>query len=151
MATSRKPARASDEGFTDEERAAMKEHAAELRKTARRGRRSPEEDEADVLAKIAGMAEGDRAMAERIHALVKEHAPHLTARLWYGMPAYGRDGQIICFFQDSGKFKARYSTLGFSDKARLDEGTMWPNSYALTRLTKAVEARIAELVTRAAG
>ena len=138
------------EGFTDEERLAMKERHQELKAIARRGSRADKADgEAEVLAKIAEMADSDRAMAERLHAIVKDSAPDLSPRLWYGMPAYAKDGNVICFFQDAAKFKARYATLGFSDKAHLDDGAMWPNSYALTELTAADEARIVELVKKA--
>jgi uncharacterized protein YdhG (YjbR/CyaY superfamily) len=138
------------EGFSDEERLAMKERAKELKTAGRRGSRADKADgEAEVLAKIAEMADSDRAMAERVHAIVKDSAPDLSPRLWYGMPAYSKDGNIICFFQDAAKFKARYATLGFSDKAHLDDGAMWPNSYALTELTAADEARIVELVKKA--
>lgn len=136
--------------FTDEERAAMKERARELKTARSRGSRADKLDgESEVLAKIAEMMPEDRAMAERIHAIVKASAPDLSPRLWYGMPAYARDGKIICHFQDSRKFKTRYSTLGFSDKANLDDGTMWPNAYALMKLTPADEARIGELVRKA--
>ena len=134
--------------FSDEERAAMRERAAEAR---RRAKQSPAEAAAEVLAKIAKMAPSDRALATRVHALVTSTAPDLVARTWYGMPAYTRDGDVVCFFQDAGKFKARYATLGFSDKARLDDGEMWPVAYALGSLTKADEARIRELVRRAVG
>ena len=138
-------------GFTDEERAAMKERARELKAASRRGPRSGKADgESDVLAKIAEMAEPDRVMAERVHAIVKATAPDLSPRTWYGMPAYAKDGNVVCFFQDAAKFKARYATLGFSDKANLDEGAMWPTSFALTDLTAAGEARIAALVKKAA-
>jgi uncharacterized protein YdhG (YjbR/CyaY superfamily) len=138
------------EGFSDEERLAMKERHQELKAAARRGSRADKADgEAEVLAKIAEMADSDRAMAERLHAIVKDSAPDLSPRLWYGMPAYAKDGNVICFFQDAAKFKARYATLGFSDKAHLDDGAMWPNSYALTELTAADEARIVELVKKA--
>ena len=138
------------EGFTAEERAAMKERARELKAASRRGPRSGKADgESDVLAKIAEMAEPDRVMAERVHAIVKATAPDLSPRTWYGMPAYAKDGNVVCFFQDAAKFKARYATLGFSDKANLDEGAMWPNSYALAELTAADEARIAALVKKA--
>ncbi|MBF6299357.1 DUF1801 domain-containing protein [Nocardia amamiensis] len=137
-------------GFTDEERAAMKEHAQELKTAARRGSRATKEDGAkDVLAKIAEMSESDRAMAERIHTVVTASAPDLTPKLWYGMPAYAKDGKVVCFFQSAAKFKARYATLGFNDIANLDEGTMWPTAFALTKLTAADEARIAELVRKA--
>ncbi|WP_040781913.1 iron chaperone [Nocardia pneumoniae] len=137
-------------GFTDEERAAMKEHAQELKTAARRGSRATKEDgEKDVLAKIAEMSESDRAMAERIHAVVTASAPDLMPKLWYGMPAYAKDGKVVCFFQTAAKFKSRYATFGFNDIANLDEGTMWPTSFALTKLTAAEEARIAELVKKA--
>jgi hypothetical protein len=138
------------EGFTDEERAAMKEHAKELKTAARRGPRAAKADgESDVLAKIAEMEEPDRVMAERLHAIIKASAPDLSPRLWYGMPAYALDGKVVCFFQSGQKFKTRYATFGFSDKANLDEGTMWPNAYALTELTAADEARISALVKKA--
>jgi len=139
------------DGFSDEERAAMKDHAQDLKKAAaRRGSRTTEVDaEADVLAKIAEMQEPDRALAERIHAIVKASAPELTAKLWYGMPAYAKNGKMICFFQTAQKFKSRYATLGFSDEANLDDGAMWPTYYALTKLTAADEARIGELVKQA--
>jgi uncharacterized protein YdhG (YjbR/CyaY superfamily) len=138
------------ERFTAEERAAMKERAKELKATGGRGPRAGKADgESDVLAKIAEMAEPDRVMAERLHAIIKATAPDLSPRTWYGMPAYAKDGNVVCFFQDAAKFKARYATLGFSDKANLDEGAMWPNSYALAELTAADEARIAALVKKA--
>ncbi|QFZ20904.1 iron chaperone [Saccharothrix syringae] len=140
------------DGFTDEERAAMKEHAQDLKRTARRGSRAAKADgEADVLAKIAEMAEPDRVLAERVHAIVTANAPELAPKLWYGMPAYARDGKVVCFFQSAAKFKARYATLGFNDGARLDEGTVWPTAFALTTLTAADEERIGALVKRAAG
>ncbi len=142
----RKTPRKAPGGFTPEERAAMKERVREL-KGARRGA----DGEADVLARIAEMPERDRAMAERLHALVKASAPSLTPKTWYGMPAYARDGDVVCFFQSAQKFKSRYATLGFSDKARLDEGGMWPTGFALKELTAAEEARIAALVKRAVG
>ena len=136
--------------FTDEERAAMKERAREERAAARRGPRAAKTDgESDVLAKIAEMPAHDRAIAERIHALIKATAPELLPRTWYGMPAYAKGGDVVCFFQAAAKFKARYSTLGFSDKANLDDGDMWPSSYALKELTAGSEARIAELIKRA--
>jgi len=138
------------EGFTDEERAAMKERAQELKTTARRGSRSGKADaESDVLAKIAEMPESDRRMAERIHAIIKASAPFLAPRLWYGMPAYAKDGKVLCFFQSAEKFKSRYATFGFDDSANLDEGAMWPTAFALTELTAAEEARIVELVKKA--
>jgi uncharacterized protein YdhG (YjbR/CyaY superfamily) len=136
--------------FTDEERAAMRERARELKSAARRGSRAGEADgETDVLTKIAEMPEADRAMAERLHALIKASAPALSPRTWYGMPAYAKDGKVVCFFQSAQKFKTRYATLGFSDKASLDEGAMWPTSFALKELTPAAEARIGELIKQA--
>jgi uncharacterized protein YdhG (YjbR/CyaY superfamily) len=138
------------EGFTDEERGAMKERARELKATARRGPRGAKADEeSDVLAKIAEMPEPDRAMAERLHAVIKASAPALSPRLWYGMPAYAKDGKVVCHFQSADKFKSRYATFGFSDEAKLDEGTMWPVAFALTKLTAADEARIGALVKKA--
>jgi len=130
--------------FTAEERAAMKEYVRERTKKGGDG-------EADVLAKIAKMPPSDRAMATRVHAIVKANAPHLTARTWYGMPAYAKDGNVVCFFQDAAKFKARYATIGFSDKANLDDGGMWPVGYALKTMTAAEEKKIAALVKKAAG
>src|SRR5437016_501312 len=129
-------------GFTDEERAAMKERAQELKADKADG-------ESDVLAKIAEMPKPDRAMAERLHAIVKASAPALSPRTWYGMPAYAKDDQVVCFFQSAHKFKARYATFGFSDKANLDEGTVWPVAFALKELTAAAEARIGALVKKA--
>jgi uncharacterized protein YdhG (YjbR/CyaY superfamily) len=135
----------SYDGFTDDERAAMKERARELKAASGKA-----EAEAAVLEKIAEIADpGDRAMAERIHAIVKESAPELAPKTWYGMPAYAKDGKIVCFFQSAQKFKTRYATFGFSDKANLDEGAMWPAAYALKELTPDVEARIAALVKQA--
>ncbi len=145
------PKGASSRGFTEDERAAMREHARELRAAGRRGPAAEAEGEGDVLAKIAEMEGPDRAMAERVHALVKASAPGLSPRTWYGMPAYAKDGAVICFFQPARKFKTRYATLGFSDKARLDEGAMWPTAFALSEWTSAVEKRIAGLVKRAVG
>jgi uncharacterized protein YdhG (YjbR/CyaY superfamily) len=140
----------SYDGFTDEERAAMKERGRELKSAARRGSRAAEADtEGDVLEKIAEMTEPDRAMAERVHAIVKASAPDLSPRLWYGMPAYAKDGKVVCFFQPAKKFKSRYATFGFNEPANLDEGTMWPTAYALTELTADAEARIDALVKRA--
>jgi uncharacterized protein YdhG (YjbR/CyaY superfamily) len=142
--------RKASKAFTDEERAAMKERAREVKATARRGSRASEADgESDVLAKIAEMQEPDRVMAERLHALIKASAPELAPRTWYGMPAYAKDGKVVCFFQGAQKFKTRYATFGFSDKANIDEGAMWPTSYALTELTADVEARIGALVKKA--
>src|SRR5712671_5063123 len=137
-------------GFTSEERAAMKERTKELAAEARRGPRASTADgEHDVLAKIAEMPEPDRAMAERLHALIKASAPALSPRTWYGMPAYAKDGNVVCFFQGAHKFKARYAMFGFSDKANLDEGTVWPVAFALKELTATGEARIGALVKRA--
>jgi uncharacterized protein YdhG (YjbR/CyaY superfamily) len=141
---------ASANGFTAEERAAMKERAQEL-KAARRGSRAKQDGESEVLAKIAEMPERDRALAERIHAIVKANAPELTPKTWYGMPAYARDGKVVCFFQAASKFNTRYATLGFNDSAHLDDGTMWPTAFALTTLTADDEKRIAALVKKAAG
>ncbi|WP_439381766.1 iron chaperone [Amycolatopsis lexingtonensis] len=137
--------------FTAEERAAMKEHAKELKTAARRASQADKaaQAERDVLAKIAEMAPADRILAERVHAVVTANAPVLEPKLWYGMPSYARDGKIVCFFQSAEKFKARYATLGFSDQANLDDGEMWAAGFALTAVTPAVEKRIAELVTRA--
>ena len=137
-------------GFTDDERAAMKEHAQELKTAARRSPRAAKADgEADVLAKIAEMAEPDRVLAERLHAVIKASAPALSSRTWYGMPAYAKNGKIVCFFQPAQKFKTRYATLGFNDAANLDDGAMWPIAFALTELTAADEARIGALVEKA--
>ena len=142
--------RKSAKGFTDEERAAMKERVQELKAEARRGPRAKQADgESDVLAKIAEMPKLDRAMAERLHAVIKASAPTLSPRTWYGMPAYGKDDKVVCFFQSAHKFKARYATFGFSDKANLDEGTVWPVAFALKELTAAAEARIVALVKKA--
>ena len=144
-----KPAAASV-GFTDEERAAMKDHAQELKAAARRSpAAAAAEGESDVLAKIAEMQEADRVIAERLHVLIKAAAPELVSRTWYGMPAYAKNGNVVCFFQSAQKFKARFATLGFSDKANLDEGTMWPIYYALKELTAANEAKITALVKQA--
>ncbi|WP_137988791.1 iron chaperone [Streptomyces vilmorinianum] len=141
---------AEHDGFTDEERSAIKERAKEVRASARRGPRAAKADpETEVLAKIAEMPEADRVLAERIHAIVKADAPDLSPKLWYGMPAYAKNGKVVCFFQSAQKFKTRYATLGFSDQAELDEGTMWPTSYALTKLTADDEARIGALIKNA--
>jgi uncharacterized protein YdhG (YjbR/CyaY superfamily) len=138
------------DGFTDDERAAMKDHAQELKTAARRGSRADKADgESDLLAKIAEMPEPDRVMAERLHAVITATAPELTPRTWYGMPAYAKDGKVLCFFRSAHKFKTRYATLGFSDAANLDEGAMWPTDFALAELTAAEEARIAALVKKA--
>ena len=139
----------SSGGFTDDERAAMKEHARELKISARRGSRAVGADgESDVLAKIAEMNGPDRVIAERIHAIVKASAPDLAPRTWYGMPAYARDGKVVCFFQPAQKFKMRYATLGFSDEADLDDGAMWPVTYALAEMTADDEAKISALVKK---
>jgi len=136
--------------FTDEERAAMKARSKELKAAGRRTKGADSaEAEAEVLAKIGEMGDSDRAMAERLHALIKATAPDISPRTYYGMPAYAKDGQVICFFKNAGKFKTRYSTLGFSDKAHLDDGTMWATDFALMDLSAANEARIIELVKRA--
>jgi hypothetical protein len=140
----------ASQGFTDEERAAMRERAQEQKAVARRGPSGKKADgESDLLAKIAEMPEPDRAMAGRLHAIIKASAPALSPRTWYGMPAYAKDGKVVCFFQSAQKFKTRYATLGFSDKANLDEGAMWPVAFALKELTAAEEARIAALVKKA--
>jgi uncharacterized protein YdhG (YjbR/CyaY superfamily) len=138
----------AEKAFTEEERSAMKERAREV-KAARRGA-SKADRESEVLAKIAEMQEPDRAMAERVHAVVMASAPDLEPRTWYGMPAYAKGGKVVCFFQSAQKFKARYATFGFNDVAKLDDGTMWPTAFALAELTAADEARIGELVKRAA-
>jgi uncharacterized protein YdhG (YjbR/CyaY superfamily) len=132
----------ASKGFTDEERAAMRERAREVKAGKKDG-------ESDVLAKIAEMPEPDRAMAERVHAIIKASAPALSPRTWYGMPAYAKDDKVVCFFQSAQKFKTRYATFGFSDEANLDEGAMWPVAFALKALTAAEEARIGALVKRA--
>ena len=138
-------------GFSAEERAAMKERAQELKAESRRGARGKKDGEGDVLAKIAEMPEPDRKMAARLHEIVKAAAPELAPKTWYGMPAYARDGKVVCFFQSAAKFGARYATFGFSDTAKLDEGDMWPTSFAVKELTPAVEEAVAALVRRAAG
>ncbi|MGZ6306734.1 MAG: iron chaperone [Ktedonobacterales bacterium] len=139
----KKPAKANT-GFTDEERAAMRERAREKQAGA-----GTADGERDVLAKIAAMAAPDRAMAERLHAIITASAPALSPKTWYGMPAYAKDGQVVCFFQSAEKFKTRYATLGFSDKAHLDDGGLWPIAFALKELTTADEAKIAALVKKA--
>ena len=137
-------------GFTDEEQAAMKARAQELKTAARRGSRADKADgESAVLAKIAEMPEPDRVMGERLHAIIKASAPDLSPRLWYGMPAYARDGKVVCFFQSAQKFNTRYATLGFSDAANLDEDALWPVAFALKELTAAEEAKIGVLVKKA--
>ena len=140
------------EGLTPEEVAALKETVRERKTAARRGKGAKTDGEADVQAKIAEMPESDRVMAERLHELIKKSAPDLVPRTWYGMPAYAsEDGKIVCFFQSADKFKARYATFGFNDAAMIDEGSMWPTSFALTELTAADEAKIAALVKKAVG
>lgn len=136
----------SAESFTAQERAAMKERARELKAAGKKA-----DMEADVLAKLAEMPEADRKLGERVHALVQENAPDLTPKTWYGMPAYARDGKIVCFFQAASKFDSRYSTLGFNDTAKLDDGPMWPVAFALVELNEAEEAKIARLIKKAAG
>jgi len=139
-----------NDGFTEAERAAMKERAAELKASGRKGAKKA--DEAQVcLDKIAEMPQPDRGIAERIHAIVTTHAPMLDAKTWYGMPAYALDGKVLCFFQPADKFGARYATFGFQDPAALDDGNVWATSFAITKLTKADEDRLAELVTKAVG
>ncbi|MFC9819831.1 iron chaperone [Streptomyces erythrochromogenes] len=144
---------AKREGFTAEERAAMKDHAQELKTAARRSSRADKAAaaEQDVLAKIAEMQDSDRIMAERVHAVITASAPSLAPKLWYGMPSYALDGKVVVFFQSAEKFKARYATVGFSDVAKLDEGTMWAAGFALTEVTPEVEERIAALVKQAVG
>ena len=140
----------TDKGFTDEERVAMKERVQELKAAARRGPRADKADEETaVLAKIAEMPEPDRVLSTRLHAIIKASAPALSPRLWYGMPAYARDGKVVCFFQGAQKFKTRYATFGFSDAANLDEGNLWPVAFALKELTAGEEATIAALVKKA--
>jgi uncharacterized protein YdhG (YjbR/CyaY superfamily) len=138
------------QGLTDEERGAMKERTKELKAEARRGPRAGKADgESDVLAKIAEMPEPDRVLAERLHAVITASAPALSPKTWYGMPAYAKDGKVVCFFQSAHKFKSRYATFGFNDSANLDDGAMWPVAFALTELTAADEARIATLWKKA--
>ena len=140
----RKTAKKGSPGFTAEEKAAMRERAKEMKANASR-----EEAEKDVLAKIAEMPKADRTIAERLHAIVKDTAPDLAPRTWYGMPAYAKDGKVVCFFQSAAKFKSRYATLGFSDRANLDKDAMWPTSFALRELTPAEEKKIRALVKKA--
>jgi len=150
-ATARKTAGKSG-GFSQAEREAMKERLREMKSESGRGPPGAADDgESEVLAKIAAFAPADRALAGRIHRLIRATAPQLVPRTWYGMPAYARDGQVVCFFQNASKFKTRYATLGFSDKAKLDEGRMWPTTYALREMGDAEEARIAALVKKAVG
>ncbi len=155
--STRKPAKSTkavgekSEGFSDEERVAMRERAQELKAEGRRGPSADKVNgETAVLERIAAMPEPDRALGERLHAIIKANAPALSPRLWYGMPAYTKDGKVVCFFQGAAKFKTRYATLGFQHDAKLDEGTMWPVAFALEELTDSVEARIAALVKKAA-
>jgi uncharacterized protein YdhG (YjbR/CyaY superfamily) len=136
-------------GFTDEERAAMKERAQELKAEARGGRRA--DGESALLAKIAEMPKADRALAERLHEIIRASAPELSPKTWYGMPAYAKEGKVVCFFQSAEKFKSRYATIGFSDQANLDEGAMWPTSFALKELTATEEAKLVALVKKAVG
>jgi len=143
-----KKAPQKSDGFTDEERAAMKARAQELKAEARAGKNKAA-GESDVLAAIAAMKEPDRAMAKQLHAIVKASAPDLWPKTWYGMPAYAKDGKVVCFFQSAEKFNARYATFGFSDEANLDKGTMWPTSFALKELTAAEETKIGALVKKA--
>jgi uncharacterized protein YdhG (YjbR/CyaY superfamily) len=139
------------EGFTEEEKAAMQDRVKEMKVGGRRARTDKADEESDLLAKIAELPEADRALGKRLHALIKASAPELSPKLWYGMPAYYKDGKVLCHFQAAQKFKTRYATLGFSDAARLDEGTMWPVAFALPKkLAAADEARIAALVKKAA-
>ena len=142
--------RKKSSGFTDEERAAMRERAKELKADAR-AKKDKADGEADVLAKIAAMPKPDRAMAKRLHTIIKASAPALSPRTWYGMPAYAKDDKVVCFFQSAEKFKSRYATLGFSDTANLDDGAMWPTAFALKELTAAEETRIVALVKKAVG
>jgi uncharacterized protein YdhG (YjbR/CyaY superfamily) len=142
------PTKKRSNGFTDDERAAMKERAQELKAEAR-GNRDRADGERDVLAKIAEMPEPDRAMAKRLHAIIKAGAPALSPKTWYGMPAYAKDGKVVCFFQSAQKFNSRYATLGFSDTAKLDEGAMWPTYFALKDLSPAEEAKIGALLKKA--
>ena len=143
-------AKKSSAAFTDEERAAMKERAQEVKAAKARSRGAGKADDKNaVLAKIAEMAKSDRVLAERVHAVITAAAPDLSPKLWYGMPAYAKDGKVVCFFQAAAKFKSRYATLGFNDPANLDDGTMWPIAFALTELTAVEEERIAALVKRA--
>jgi uncharacterized protein YdhG (YjbR/CyaY superfamily) len=147
--SAKRTASQASKGFTDEERAAMKERAQELKAAARRGPSATTDGESDVLAKITEMPEPDRALAKRLHTIIKASAPTLSPRTWYGMPAYAKDGRVVCFFQSAQKFKTRYATFGFSDQANLDEGSMWPTAFALDKLTAAEEARISALVKKA--
>ena len=146
-----KKATKTTRGFTDEEMAAMRERAQEIKATRRGPAANKADGESAVLEKIAAMPPADRALGERLHAIITASAPSLSPKTWYGMPAYAKDDQVVCFFQNSQKFKTRYATLGFSDKAKLDDGHMWPTAFALTELTPDVEAKIAALVKKAVG
>jgi uncharacterized protein YdhG (YjbR/CyaY superfamily) len=142
----------ASKAFTEDERAAMRERAQEAKTAARRGSRATKADgESDVMAKIAEMPKHDRDIAKRLHAIIKAAGPELSPKTWYGMPAYAKDGKVVCFFQSGHRFKTRYATLGFSDKANLDDGDMWPSAFALKQLTAAEEARISALVKKAIG
>jgi uncharacterized protein YdhG (YjbR/CyaY superfamily) len=143
MAETKRAAKKPAAGFTAEEKAAMRARARELK--------AAEDGESAVLAALAEMSPKDRALGKRIHALVKESAPELTPKTWYGMPAYAKDGKVICFFRDAGKFKERYAVFGFNDSAKLDDGSLWPIAYALTELTAADEAKLRKLVKKAVG
>jgi uncharacterized protein YdhG (YjbR/CyaY superfamily) len=146
--TTKKPTKKAG-GFTADEKAAMQERARELKSESRRAAGGKDDGERDMLAKIAGMKGSDKAMATRLHAIIKANAPDLAPRTWYGMPAYSKDGKVLCFFQSAQKFKSRYATLGFSDRASLDDGAMWPTTFALKELTSAEEKRIVALVKKA--
>jgi hypothetical protein len=149
-AKSRATQRSASTRFTEEERAAMKERAHELKAEKRRGGRSSKADgEREVFGKLAEMPEADRSMGERLHAIIKENAPELSPKTWYGMPAYAKDGKVVCFFKSAAKFKSRYATFGFEEAANIDAGAMWPTSWALTELTAADEKKIAALVKKA--
>jgi len=152
MKTAKKGTQKKAGGFSAEELGAMKERIQEMKTESRRGAGSAKADgESELLAKIAALAQPDRVLAEKLHAIVKASAPTLSPKTWYGMPAWAREGNVVCFFQSAQKFKTRYATLGFSDKAKLDEGRMWPTSFALTELTATEEAKIRALLKRAAG
>ena len=152
MRTGTKSTQKSPTGLTDEERDAIREHVQELKAEARRGpRASKAEGESAVLEKIAALPRPDRVMAERLHAIIKANVPALSPKTWYGMPAYAKDGNVVCFFQSGQKFKTRYATFGFSDKAKLDEGHMWPTAFALKELTTTEEAKIVALLKKAVG
>ena len=147
----KKTGKKAEGGFTAAEKSALKERAAELRKEKARGKSKKADGESDLREKIAEMGKTDRAIAERLHDIVMSAAPDLEPRIWYGMPAYARGGKVVCFFQAASKFKTRYATFGFSDQAQLDEGSMWPTSFAITALTPGDEARIGALVKKAVG